>query len=76
MRKLDYPAAPLILGMVLGNRLELSLRQSLMMSQGDVSVLFGRPLSAAMLLFAVILLMVPMLNRVRSWRIKAIEQEL
>jgi putative tricarboxylic transport membrane protein len=76
MRKLDYPAAPLILGMVLGNRLELALRQSLMMSQGDMSVLFGRPLSAGMLLFAVILLMVPLLNKVRSWRIKAIEQEL
>jgi putative tricarboxylic transport membrane protein len=76
MRKLDFPAAPLVLGMVLGNRLELALRQSLMMSQGDLSVLIGRPLSAGMLLFAAVLLIVPMLNRVRSWRIKAIEQEL
>jgi putative tricarboxylic transport membrane protein len=76
MRKLDFPAAPLVLGMVLGERLELALRQSLMMSQGDLSVLIGRPLSAGMLLFAAVLLIVPMLNRVRSWRIKAIEQEL
>jgi putative tricarboxylic transport membrane protein len=76
MRKLDFPAAPLVLGMVLGNRLELALRQSLMMSQGDLFVLVGRPLSASMLLFAVVLLLVPALNRVRSWRMRAIEQEL
>jgi putative tricarboxylic transport membrane protein len=76
MRKLDFPAAPLVLGMVLGERLELALRQSLMMSQGHLSILVGRPLSAAMLLLAGILLLMPMLNRVRSWRARAIEQEL
>jgi putative tricarboxylic transport membrane protein len=76
MRRLDFPAAPLVLGMVLGQRLELALRQSLMMSQGHLSVLVARPLSAGLLLFAGILLIVPMLNRVRSWRMKAIEQEL
>lgn len=76
MRKLDYPAAPLVLGMVLGERLELALRQSLMMSQGQLSILVARPLSVGMLLFAGILLIIPMLNRVRSWRMKAIEQEL
>ncbi len=76
MRKLDFPAAPLVLGMVLGERLELSLRQSLMMSQGSLSVLVAGPLSAGMLLFAGLLLLMPMLNGVRSWRSKAVEQEL
>jgi putative tricarboxylic transport membrane protein len=76
MRKLDYPAAPLVLGMVLGERLELALRQSLMMSQGQLTILAASPLSAGMLVCAGILLIVPMLNRVRSWRVKAIEQEL
>jgi putative tricarboxylic transport membrane protein len=76
MRKLDFPAAPLVLGMVLGERLELALRQSLMMSQGQLSILIASPLSAGMLLLAGILLLIPMLNRVRSWRVKAIEQEL
>ena len=75
MRKLDYPSGPLVLGMVLGQRLELALRQSLMMSQGQLSILVASPLAAGMLLFAVILLLVPMLNWVRSWRVKAIEQE-
>ena len=52
MRKLDYPAAPLILGLVLGDGMERALRQSLMMSQGDLSILVSRPISAAMLSLA------------------------
>jgi putative tricarboxylic transport membrane protein len=76
MRKLDYPAAPLVLGMVLGERLEQALRQSLMMSQGHLSILFSSPLSAGMLLLGGVLLFMPLLNRVRLWRVKAIEQEL
>jgi putative tricarboxylic transport membrane protein len=76
MRKLDYPTAPLVLGMVLGRRLELALRQSLMMSQGQLSILVASPLSAGLLIFAGVLLFIPMLNQVRSWRVKAIEQEL
>ncbi len=76
MRKFDFPAAPLVLGMVLGERLELSLRQSLMMSQGQLSILVARPLSAGMLLFAAFLLITPMLGKVRSWRMRAIDQEL
>jgi putative tricarboxylic transport membrane protein len=76
MRKLDYPVAPLVLGMVLGQRLELSLRQSLMMSQGQLSILVASPLAAGMLLLAGIILFIPVLNRVRSWRMRAIEQEL
>src|SRR5215204_4335897 len=46
MRKLDYPSAPLILGLVLGGALERALRQSLMMSEGSLSILVARPISA------------------------------
>jgi putative tricarboxylic transport membrane protein len=76
MRKLDFPAAPLVLGMVLGRRLEMALRQSLMMSQGQLSILIASPLASGMLLLAGVLLLIPMLHRVRAWRVKAIEQEL
>lgn len=75
MRKLDFPAAPLILAMVLGERLELALRQSLMMSQGQLSILLNRPISAAILILAVIILFMPLIHKVRSWKVKAIEQE-
>lgn len=63
MRKLGFPAAPLILGMVLGRRLELALRQSLMMSQGSNAIFFTRWLSAFMIATAVLLLLVPVVRR-------------
>ena len=76
MRKLDFPAAPLVLGMVLGDGMERALRQSLMMSQGQVSILVDRPISAATLLLALIILFMPLVHKVRSWRVKAVEQEI
>jgi putative tricarboxylic transport membrane protein len=73
MRKLDYPLAPLILGLVLGDAMERALRQSLMMSQGDLSILVSRPLSATMLAFTALILIVPMFRRVNELRMKAVE---
>ncbi len=75
MRKLDYPSAPLILGLVLGDSMERALRQSLMMSQGDLSILVSRPISAVMLVLAVIILIVPLFRKANAWRIKAIEEQ-
>ena len=74
MRKLDYPAAPLILGLVLGDSMERALRQSLMMSQGDLTILVSRPISAVMLVLAVLILLLPMVRTVNAWRVKAIEE--
>ena len=75
MRKLDYPAAALILGMVLGDGLERALRQSLMMSQGDIMILMTRPISGTLLLIALLILCLPALRKVRSWRVAAVERE-
>ncbi|MBM4299170.1 MAG: tripartite tricarboxylate transporter permease, partial [Deltaproteobacteria bacterium] len=75
MRKLDFPAAALILGMVLGDGLERALRQSLMMSQGDIMILLTRPISATLLLIALMILCLPALRKVRSWRMAAVERE-
>ncbi len=75
MRKLDYPAAPLVLGLVLGDAMERALRQSLMMSQGDLGILVSRPISAVMLAFAVLLLLVPTFGVLNRWRLRAIESE-
>ena len=74
MRKLDYPSAPLILGFVLGDAMERALRQSLMMSQGDLSILVSRPISAVMLALAVLLLATPLFRRANAWRVHAIEE--
>jgi len=74
MRKLDFPAAPLVLGLVLGDRLEQSLRQALMMSQGHLSILVMRPMSAGLLLLTVVILLMPVAGKIRSWRLKAAEE--
>ena len=75
MRKLDYPAAPLILGLVLGDSMERALRQSLMMSQGHMSILVSRPISAVMLFLAAVILITPLFRKANAWRIKAIEEQ-
>jgi putative tricarboxylic transport membrane protein len=73
MRKLDYPSAPLILGLVLGGAMERALRQSLMMSEGSLSILVSRPVSALMLSLAVLILLIPLFNKVNTWRLRALE---
>jgi putative tricarboxylic transport membrane protein len=75
MRKLDFPAAPLVLGLVLGDAMERALRQSLMMSQGSLSILVTRPLSAILLSITFLIVLTPLLQKVRSWRFRAVSQE-
>jgi putative tricarboxylic transport membrane protein len=74
MRKLDYPAAPLILGLVLGGALERALRQSLMMSDGSLSILVTRPISAVMLSLTALILLIPLFNKLNGWRQRALEK--
>jgi putative tricarboxylic transport membrane protein len=74
MRKLGYPAAPLLLGLVLGDAMEKALRQSLMMSQGDVAILY-RPIPAALLVVAAVLLAVPLFKKFNDVRVRMIDQE-
>jgi putative tricarboxylic transport membrane protein len=57
MRKFGYEGAPLILAYVLGPMLENALRQSLLISQGSFVIFITRPISAAALGFAVLLLL-------------------
>jgi len=56
MRKLGYEPAPLVLGMVIAPLLELSFRQSLALSGGSYSIFVARPVSAALLALALVLL--------------------
>ena len=70
MRKLDYPSAPLILGLVLGGAMERALRQSLMMSDGSLTILVARPISAVMLSLALLILLIPVFSKANAWRQK------
>ena len=75
MRKLDFPAAALILGLVLGDVLERALRQSLMMSQGSLAILVTRPISATLLSSRWCYCVFPRFAGVRAWRVEAVERE-
>jgi putative tricarboxylic transport membrane protein len=51
-RKLDIPKAPLIFGIILGGKIEQSLRQAMTISSGDVRVFIESPLAASLLALA------------------------
>jgi putative tricarboxylic transport membrane protein len=63
MKKFQYDGAPMILALVLGQKLETSLRRSLIMSQGDFSIFVTRPISLGFLITAVLLLIVPIITQ-------------
>jgi TctA family transporter len=54
-KKLDYPIAPLILAMVLGDKTEDAFRQSLLMSQGSFSVFFDNWLVTTLMVLSITL---------------------
>ncbi len=60
MRKMKYPAAPMVLALVLGPMVEMSLRQSLTISHGNVAIFFTRPISAVLSIFAILSLFAPL----------------
>ncbi|MGH8638289.1 MAG: tripartite tricarboxylate transporter permease [Burkholderiales bacterium] len=62
-KKLDYPLAPLVLALVLGDRAEDSFRQSMLMSQGDVRIFFSKGLVGGITALALVLLLWPLLAR-------------
>jgi putative tricarboxylic transport membrane protein len=60
MNKFGYEGAPLVLAFVLGPMMESNLRKSLIISQGDFSIFFTRPLAAVSLIIALFLLISPL----------------
>lgn len=61
-KKLNYPMAPLVLALVLGDRAEDSFRQSVLGSQGDLMVFFSNPLVGTITGAALLLLFWPLLS--------------
>jgi TctA family transporter len=57
MRLLNFPAAPLLLGFVLGPMMEEYFRRAMVLSRGDFMTFFDRPLSLSFLLVAGALLL-------------------
>ncbi len=59
MRRYEFPLAPVILGVVLGGRMEESFRQSMSMSRGSLWAFLDRPIVVLFLVMAVLFLFLP-----------------
>jgi len=59
MSKLGYPAAPLVLALVLGDQAESAFRQSMLLSQGDISIFWSNWLVGGIMGLGVLLLLWP-----------------
>jgi putative tricarboxylic transport membrane protein len=67
-KKLDYPMAPMVLALVLGDRAEDSFRQAMLMSQGSVSILWSNWLVGSITAAALVLLFWPLVTALQARR--------
>jgi TctA family transporter len=72
--KLECEPAPLLLGFVLGPMMEENLRRALLLSRGDPFVFVHRPISAGLLIAAVLLILLIGLPNIRKKREEAFQE--
>src|SRR5260221_13358388 len=78
LRKFDFDPAPLVLGLVIAPTFEMSLRQSLIMSNGSWTIFFGRPIAGVLLAVSATLLILSSISffmKRKDWRTKLAEAE-
>ncbi len=66
-KKLDYPLAPLVLALVLGDNAEAAMRQSLVMSGGSPLIFFASPIAAIVTGVALFFFFWPAVKAIRDW---------
>jgi putative tricarboxylic transport membrane protein len=66
LRRLGYPMAPFVLGIVLGDLLDKNLRRGLVLTDGSLIPFFTRPISAVLCL-VVVLTVLMNVDAVRRW---------
>jgi putative tricarboxylic transport membrane protein len=78
LRKFGLDPAPLVLGLVIAPTFEMSLRQSLIMSNGNWTIFVQRPIAAVLIAVCALLLALAALSVIRArkdWRSKLAEAE-
>ena len=73
--KLSCEPAPLLLGFILGPMMEENLRRALLLARGDWTTFMTRPLSAGLLIAAVLMVVVVMLPSIKSKREVAFKED-
>ena len=66
LRFLEFPMAPMLLGFVLGSLLEDNLRRALLISNGELSFLWERPITITILIITIVILTFPLYRSIRS----------
>jgi putative tricarboxylic transport membrane protein len=64
MRNYNYPAAPLVLGVILGDMLDVNMRRALIRTAGDITPFFTRPISLVLLS----LVLLTIISRIQPFR--------
>ncbi len=64
MRRFDFPTAPVIVGMILGPLAEAQMRNAMSIGEGSAMVFVQRPMSLALLVVVIAVLVLPRLFRV------------
>ncbi len=73
--KMEFSVPPIILGLILGNILEKNFRRGLVLSKGDWTTFFTRPISCIFIIISILSLIYPfILPKIRSW-IKSIKKK-
>ena len=66
MRRFDFPAAPVVVGMILGPLAEAQMRNALSIGEGRWTVFLERPMSLFLLLVVLSVLVLPRLLKLRK----------
>jgi len=69
--KLECEPAPLVLGFILGPLMEENLRRAMLLSRGDATVFFTKPISGVLLGVAIFLLLITLTPALRKTREEA-----
>ncbi len=64
MRCFDFPTAPVVVGMILGPLAEAQLRNAMSIGEGSAMVFLQRPMSLALIVLVVLILLLPRLMRI------------
>jgi putative tricarboxylic transport membrane protein len=65
IRIVDYPLAPLLLGFILGGMMEDNLRRALLISDGSISFMWERPITATIMVMILFSIFVPLISAIR-----------
>ncbi len=69
LRKLGFETAPIVLGAILAPMIELAMRQSLAMSDGQYAIFVSRPISGTLLAFGAALVLL----NLASWMVRGLD---